>query len=403
MNKDELGQLYPVFIAEYDNNWPALFEKEKGILHGIFGPGLKIEHIGSTAVPGLSAKPTIDILIEKPGGMADEAIIRKMEGNGYIHMKEQTRHLMFVKGYTPAGLEKESYHIHMGPRNQNWLWDRVHFCDYLKNHGDEARAYERLKKELAEKHRNDREAYTEAKAYYINAVTGMAKRNKAHATDPPIPVSREAAAGAAVYSRFILSIYDVLVMQFENHFVWKCPTRTIVDFYNQHVSDRHLDVGVGTGYFLDRCAFPGRHPVIHLMDLNRNSLEKTSRRIRRYQPAAHLWNILEPITIDLQKFNSICISNILHCLPGNFNDKQVVFQNLKRFLNPGGVLFGLTILGSGVKVGPLYYAFNGIYNRLAIFSNRHDDATGLEKILKSNFGHYTMTVVGSVAFFSCKI
>lgn len=115
MNKEELGKLYPVVLSDYDAHWPILFEKEKAILGSIFGPGLRIEHIGSTAIAGISAKPTIDILMEKPAAMNDEKIVEKMVEKGYIHMVEQTRHLMFIKGYTPSGLEEESYHIHMGP------------------------------------------------------------------------------------------------------------------------------------------------------------------------------------------------------------------------------------------------------------------------------------------------
>jgi len=175
MNKDELGKLYPVFLTPYDSSWPELFKKEKNILIGIFGTSVKIEHIGSTAIIGLTAKPTIDILIEKPEIMNDEQIIKIMTGNGYIHMEEQTGHLMFVKGYSPGGLEKESYHIHMGPVNQNWLWDRIYFRDYLNINPDEAREYEMLKNELALKYQNDREAYTEGKADYIKTVTEKAK------------------------------------------------------------------------------------------------------------------------------------------------------------------------------------------------------------------------------------
>jgi GrpB-like predicted nucleotidyltransferase (UPF0157 family) len=175
MNKDELGELYPVFLTDYNSDWPVQFEKEKNILKRIFGLSVTIEHIGSTAITGLSAKPTIDILIEKPQNMSDVQIIKVMTENGYIHMKEQKRHLMFVKGYSPLGLEKESYHIHMGPINQNWLWDRIYFRDYLNLNRDEARKYEKLKKKLAVKYRNDREAYTEGKAEYIKKITKKAK------------------------------------------------------------------------------------------------------------------------------------------------------------------------------------------------------------------------------------
>ncbi len=217
-----------------------------------------------------------------------------------------------------------------------------------------------------------------------------------------ITASKEVAASVAIYTKFILFFYDPLVMLFENRLVWKCPTGTILDFYNAHVSGNHLDVGVGTGYFLDRCSFPVDNPVIHLMDLSPNSLAKTAARIRRYRPVTHRWNILEPITLDLPKFDTICVSNVLHCIPGSMPDKEAVFRNLKKFLNPGGTLFGLTILGGMERVGFLYRLFNGMYNRISAFSNRNDSAAGLESIICKHFSDYEIAVVGSVAFFRCR-
>jgi len=217
-----------------------------------------------------------------------------------------------------------------------------------------------------------------------------------------ITTSKEVAASVAVYTKFILSIYDPLVMLFENRLVWKCPTTKILDFYNRNISGKHLDVGVGTGYFLDRCRFPVPDPVIHLMDLSPNSLSKTATRIRRYRPVAHRWDVLDPITPDLPKFDSICASNIIHCLPGGMAGKERLFLNLKKFLNPGGTLFGLTILGGMDRVGPLYRLFNGLYNRMSAFSNRDDTAAGLEAIIARNFGTHDLSVEGSVAFFTCR-
>jgi GrpB-like predicted nucleotidyltransferase (UPF0157 family) len=107
VNKEELGQLYPVMLSAYQAEWPVLFEKEKNILADIWGAELRIEHIGSTAVPGLAAKPTIDVLMQKPPERSDERIITVMTEHGYFHMKEQTRHLMFVKGYGPAGENRQ--------------------------------------------------------------------------------------------------------------------------------------------------------------------------------------------------------------------------------------------------------------------------------------------------------
>ncbi|MBN1495652.1 MAG: class I SAM-dependent methyltransferase [Spirochaetes bacterium] len=222
-------------------------------------------------------------------------------------------------------------------------------------------------------------------------------------TPDTIPSSREAAAGSAIYSKLILSIYDPLVMLFENHLVWKCPTKKIISFYNHHISGNHLDVGVGTGYFLDKCRFPDTDPTVHLMDLNKNSLQVTAKRIKRYNPVIHHWNILETINLNLPRFDSICIGNILHCLPGDFTSKAIVFENLKKYMNNDGILFGLTILGKDVEAGLLYKLFNAMYNKLSIFTNLNDSYEDLEKVLQLHFHTYHLELVGSVALFSCKL
>ena len=128
-------------------------------------------------------------------------------------------------------------------------------------------------------------------------------------------VSDEAAAGAAVYSNLLLSIYDIEVLMLELRYIFKCPLRRVMDFFNKNISGIHLDVGVGTGYFLHKCKFPVENPVIHLMDLNPNTLIKTAKRIKRYDPVAHQCNVLEPIKANLPMFDSISAINFLHCLP----------------------------------------------------------------------------------------
>jgi ubiquinone/menaquinone biosynthesis C-methylase UbiE len=102
------------------------------------------------------------------------------------------------------------------------------------------------------------------------------------------------AAGVAVYSRPLLSVYDLSVLGFSNTFVWKCPSRLILDFYNEHISGNHLDVGVGTGYFLDKCRFPSSNPTVVLVDLNANSLQVTAQRLARYNPTIHAERVGTP-------------------------------------------------------------------------------------------------------------
>ncbi len=175
MTKEELGQLYPIIIKPFNPKWKMFYQKEKELLQNMFSSKLLIEHIGSTAIAGLSAKPTIDILIEKPDYMSDSQIIEKFTRFKYIHMKETDSHLMFVKGYTPTGLEEISYHIHMESLQQQWLWDRIFFRDYLIQNERLKKKYEALKIQLAKQYKNDREAYTNLKTDFITKVTNEAK------------------------------------------------------------------------------------------------------------------------------------------------------------------------------------------------------------------------------------
>jgi hypothetical protein len=214
-----------------------------------------------------------------------------------------------------------------------------------------------------------------------------------------IPVTKEAAAGAAIYSKFLLTLYDIEVLMFEMPYIFKCPLRKVMKFYNENITGNHLDVGVGTGYFLDKCKFPVENPTIHLMDLNSNSLDKTSERIKRYNPVLHQWNILEPINKEIPVFNSISASNFLHCLPGTMIEKEILFKNLNPYLCEGGVFFGTTVLGQGVEAGFLYKKMNSIYNKSAIFCNLNDNMVDLETILANNFRRYSVKLIGSIALF----
>ena len=87
-------------------------------------------------------------------------------------------------------------------------------------------------------------------------------------------------AGQAVYSPMVLRTYDWIVLGLSNRFLWRCPTAELLGLYDRNVTERHLDIGVGTGYFLDKAKWPVAKPVITLLDLNLNCLTTASRRIR---------------------------------------------------------------------------------------------------------------------------
>ena len=208
--------------------------------------------------------------------------------------------------------------------------------------------------------------------------------------------------GAAVYTPSALAFYDLAVLGLSNSFVWECNSHVLLDFYNQHISDRHLDIGVGTGYFLDRCRFRSITPKIALFDLNPHSLAKSAKRLRRYNPSCYMGNALERIDIGLSGFGSISLNYLLHCLPGNLASKSIVFEHVKPLLGDGGVMFGSTILGEGVRHNRLAKQLIKIYNSKGFFSNLSDRRSDLEAGLKAHFDEHTIHIAGCVALFSAR-
>lgn len=210
-------------------------------------------------------------------------------------------------------------------------------------------------------------------------------------------------AGQAVYTSRNLRLYDLVVLRLTNRFIWRCPTPRLLDLYNNHVSANHLDVGVGTGYFLDHCRFPSDAPRIALSDVNPNSLAFAAQRIARHRPETYRHNVLEPLTFNAAAFDSVGINYLLHCLPGTIASKTVILDHLKAVMNPGAVLFGSTLLQGGVSRSPLARRLMAFYNGKGIFSNRDDDLQGLKEALGRRFRDPSIEIVGCAALFSARI
>jgi len=213
-------------------------------------------------------------------------------------------------------------------------------------------------------------------------------------------LSAEVEAGQAIYTKRTLRLYDFVVHGISNRFLWKCPTQRLEQLYDDHVSANHLDVGVGTGLFLDRCRFPSPAPRIMLMDLNADTLQYASQRIARYRAETHQCNVLEPIALDVPKFDSVGLCYLLHCVPGSIAEKAVVFDHLKVLMNPGAVLFGATLLQGGVTRNLGAQRLMEAYNRKGVFCNREDDLEGLQRALMQRFSEVSVEVVGCAALFA---
>ncbi len=170
-------------IAPYNPDWPASFEREKRHLIDCLPAEIirRIEHFGSTAVPGLPAKPIVDMLVEVSDlGDVQRRIVPVLESQGYDYFWRPTFgdngepfYAWFIK--RDAVTHVRTHHIHMVERNFETHWDRLLFRDYLIAHPDVALEYARLKRELAQTHARDRIAYTNAKSEFINQVMAEVK------------------------------------------------------------------------------------------------------------------------------------------------------------------------------------------------------------------------------------
>lgn len=216
------------------------------------------------------------------------------------------------------------------------------------------------------------------------------------------PTPEQVAAGHAFYTRRSLAVYDLAILGYFSRLAWRCPAHRIVAHYDEHVSANHLDVGVGTGYFLDHCRFPtsSRPPRVALLDISTPCLDKASQRIARLRPETIVANVLEPIAYDGPPFDSIGLNYVLHCLPGDLQTKAVAIDNLIALANPGATVFGATLLHDGVHRSWFARQVMARNNAHGIFSNADDDLDGLRAALSDRLSDVSVTVVGCVGVFS---
>jgi GrpB-like predicted nucleotidyltransferase (UPF0157 family) len=156
-----------VRLAPHNERWHVLFDEEEGRLRSAVGEYvLAIEHVGSTAICGLSAKPIIDIAVAVQEIAYAERCVTALEHMGYEYRGEQgiPGRRFFGKG------EPRTHHLHMVELGSELWRGHLLFRDYLRGHRDIVEQYEELKKELAQRHKENREAYTEGKAAFIEGV-----------------------------------------------------------------------------------------------------------------------------------------------------------------------------------------------------------------------------------------
>ena len=171
MTLEELWELFPIILTEHNDCWDDYYAEEAAELKSALPEGAIVSHIGSTAIKGIWAKPTVDILVEVRDNLADIAVI--LQNNGWTKISESANRFSFNKGYTENGFAEKVYHLHLRYVGDN---DEVFFRDYLNTHPDVAKQYETLKLGLWKKFEHDRDGYTQAKSEFVAKYTALAKQ-----------------------------------------------------------------------------------------------------------------------------------------------------------------------------------------------------------------------------------
>ena len=204
--------------------------------------------------------------------------------------------------------------------------------------------------------------------------------------------------GQREYTPLFLRVYDPVILGVLAPVVWRCPAARLADGYRRHAGHRHLDVGPGTGYFLERAGLPEGSPVT-LLDPNPNVLAHASRRLRRLDVTTVEADVLKPLPID-GPFDSAALNGVLHCLPGPLPDKGAAVANVAAVLAPEGVLFGSSIFGDDGRHTWLGRRILEANNRRGTFDNRGDTEAGLREVLEASFERVELEAVGSMAIFA---
>ena len=167
----------PIYLVAYDPAWPKRFQEERAELARVLSPWLagSIEHIGSTAIPGLIAKPVIDIMAgvaDLEGSLAARATAATL---GYVYFPYRPEVMHWFCKPSPA---HRTHHLHLVPIGSALWADRITFRDYLRSSPEAAAEYTGLKTSLAACYPFDREAYTDGKSPFVAAILDCARAGR---------------------------------------------------------------------------------------------------------------------------------------------------------------------------------------------------------------------------------
>jgi SAM-dependent methyltransferase len=208
-----------------------------------------------------------------------------------------------------------------------------------------------------------------------------------------------ATENARFYNRLSLSIYDVALWKVAAPIVWRCPSNAIRHLYRQHAAQRHLEIGPGTGFFLDDAFVLRRISQLVLADASVGSLTTSRLRVASADPAAALVDASTGLPFRPGAFDSVGLNFVLHCVPGaDLHEKATMISATATVLSSEGRLFGSTLLGVH-PANPVARVARRIGNRAGLFDNQGDRLEDLETVLAELFTDVSVARCGAAATF----
>lgn len=211
-------------------------------------------------------------------------------------------------------------------------------------------------------------------------------------------LERQIQQGAAAYNPLLLAMYDTWVYGVAVR-VMRCPPSEFFTFYELNVTEQHLDIGVGSGSLLRHCLRQQLLERVTLMDLNPHCLQAAEKALRPLPVQKVQADVLKPFPLGSGEFLSVGLNFLLHCVPGSFREKGVVFEHARKVLAPGGLVFGSTAIYSpGLRLAPARFLMDR-YNQAGVFHNREDTCEDLQRVLSGLFNNVELIQEGCVLFF----
>jgi methyltransferase family protein len=206
--------------------------------------------------------------------------------------------------------------------------------------------------------------------------------------------------GQADYTPALLRAYDRVVIGLVAWPVWRTPEGPLIEGYRRNIRDNHLDVGPGTGWFIERSGLPDGSRVT-LVDPNPNVLRHATKQLSRFEITAVEGDVLKPLPVE-GPFESAALNLVIHCLPRPMSRKALAIQHIAAVLSPTGTLFGATVLGRSGNHNWLARRVLTAFNWRGAFDNLDDSEEGLREILEASFDEVEIQIAGSAAVFSAK-